>query len=378
MDLKKKILIVHASAGHGHENAAKAVDEACRKITGDPSNIRCINALDFTSSFFAGSYQKTYLFLIDRLPKVWGFFYFLLDRAAVYAFVKPFRRGFNAFFAGKLDAFFVAENPSVIVCTHFLSVEVAAALKKSGKISSKLVVVVTDYLPHSFWLSGAVDLYAVALEETKDELVKRGIKASKIQVTGIPIESKFSLDESREAAAKSLGLGGGLFTVLLTSGGAGIGQNGEIARRLLLLDRKPQILLVCGNNRVLFDRMSLLQKNAHELKVFGFVGNMETLMAASDLVIGKSGGLTLTESLSKGKPMIIVSPVPGQETRNARCVLRYHAGAVTSSVSGVVDQISKVMNHPELLGQWKEGVAKMARPQAANQIAKWVMNSDGF
>ena len=372
MDTQKSmILILHSSAGHGHKNAAKAVEEACR-AKNPSADIRCVDALDYAAPVYSEGYRKTYLFLIDRLPALWGLFYYFLDHPMTDAMVRPLRRLVNSVFGSRLERFVVSENPSVIVCTHFFPLEVVGRLKRSGKIRSRLGVVVTDYLPHYFWVEGTADFYVAAIEETKTALKERGVPESKVRVLGIPIESKFEIRRSRAEASASLGVSKDRFTVLLTSGGAGIGLTGEIAKRLLAFAKPLQVLAICGNNQTLFENLSASAKTDDRLKVFGFVKNMDILMEASDIVIGKSGGLTLTESLSKKKPMIILRPVPGQETRNADCAKLYRAGLVASSVSEAVELVRRAMENATFLGGLTEGAARMSRPRAARDIAQWI------
>ncbi len=370
---KNKILILHSSAGHGHENAARAIEEACRSR--DPrADIRCVDALEFAAPIYSKGYRETYFFLIDRLPAVWGFFYYLLDHPMTDAIVRPLRRLVNSVFGSGLEKFIVSERPSVIICTHFFPLEVAGRLKRSGKIDARLGVVVTDYLPHYFWVEGAADFYVAAIEETKIGLKERGVPESKVRVLGIPIESKFETLRPRAEAAAALGVQNDRFTALVTSGGAGIGPTSKITQELLLLPEPPQILAVCGNNRALFETLSALSRTDPRLKVFGFVKNMDTLMDASDVLIGKSGGLTLTECLSKKKPMIILRPIPGQETRNADCVKLYQAGLVAGSVSEAVTLVRSAMDDAALLARLTEGASRMARPRAARDIAEWIAN----
>ena len=365
------ILILHSSAGHGHKNAAKAVEEACR-AKNPAADIRCVDALDYASPVYSEGYRRTYLFLIDRLPGLWGFFYYFLDHPVTDAMVRPLRRLVNSVFGSGLERYVVSERPSVIVCTHFFPLEVVGRLKRSGKIQSRLGVVVTDYLPHYFWVEDTADFYVAAIEETKAGLKERGVPEPKIRVLGIPIESKFEIRYPRAEAAAALGVSKDCFTVLLTSGGAGIGLTGEIAKRLLGLDKTLQVLAVCGNNGALFENLSAVAKSESRLRVFGFVKNMDLLMEASDIVIGKSGGLTLTESLSKKKPMVILRPVPGQETRNADCAKLYRAGLVASTVSEAVEFVRSAMGDAASLGGLIEGATRMARPRAARDIAEWI------
>ena len=136
-------------------------------------------------------------------------------------------------------------------------------------------------------------------------------------MTGIPVEKKFLADLPTLETRARLQLDLSAFTVLITSGGGGIGSMKNIVEGLLGLKKPIQILAVCGTNQLLFHRLSDRAVDRPLLKVFGFVDHMQELMAASDLVIGKGGGLTITESFSQGKPIILFQSIPGQETRNA-------------------------------------------------------------
>lgn len=372
MDPQKNTLILYGSAGHGHEKAARAVEEACRRARPD-SRVLCVDALDYAVPFFAKSYRWFYFFLIDRIPWVWGFFYYFLDSRPANAFVVPLRRLVNSIFGRKLEEFLVSENPDVIVCTHFFPLEVAGRLKSRRRIRSHLMVVVTDYLPHYFWVEPHAEAYVGALPETAEDLNERGIPADRIRALGIPIEAKFETPRRREDAADILGIDSKAFTVLLTSGGAGIGKGRRIARYLLANEESVQVLAVCGNNRHSFEEMSAMREAASgRLKIFGFVNNMDVLMDASDVVIGKSGGLTLTESLAKKKPMVVVRPVPGQETRNARCLVCRGAGLSASSVEDAAQKVHHIRENPAFLARLNEAAAAMARPSAARDIAQWI------
>lgn len=368
MDHSKKILILYASAGHGHEKAAKAILEACRELRFE--NAQAVDTISLVPPFFGNLYRQTYLFMIQYVPWLWGIFYYLLDVNWVYAVMRWVRRLLNASTAGRLEQFILKEKPDTIIATHFLSVEVASHLKEKNKINSKIISVVTDYLPHHVWMAKCVDLYAVALPETKKALMRWNVPASKIEVTGIPVEKKFLESLSISDARTKLALDPNTFTVLITSGGAGIGSMKNIAEDLLALKKPIQMLAVCGTNQNLFKVLNLKASENSSLKVFGFVSNMQELMAASDMVIGKGGGLTLTESFSKGKPMILFQSIPGQEARNVFCVRKYGAGLAASSLGEVIRAVSDISASPEKLDAMKKGVNAMYKGNASKRIAE--------
>lgn len=368
MDSSKKILILYASAGHGHEKAAKAILEACRELPG--VSAQAVDTIGLASPFFGNLYRQSYLLQIRYVPWLWGIFYYACDVGWVYAVIRWVRRAMNAILASRLERLILEEMPDAVIATHFLSVEVTSHLKEQGRIDTKLLSVITDYLPHHVWLAKGVDLYAVALPETKEKLMQWRVPADKIRLTGIPVEKKFLVNPPTLETRGRLRLDLLAFTVLITSGGGGIGSMKNIVEGLLELKKPIQILAVCGTNQPLFHVLSSVAVDHPLLKVFGFVHHMQELMAASDLVIGKGGGLTITESFSQGKPIILFQSIPGQETRNAFCVNRYHAGFVVQTIHEVVQKVSELLESPGQLESMKKGVREIFKSDASEKIAR--------
>ena len=369
MDPRRKVIILYASAGHGHEKAAKAILEAYHLYQKE-ADAEAFDILSFTWPFFGKSYGKFYLFLIRRLPWLWGCLYYGSDIHAVYVFLKPIRRFMNGLLLKRFERWLVAQNPSVIVSTHFMPTEVASHLKGNAEIRARLITVVTDYLPHYIWTAKNVDRYVVAIDETKEALMKRGVSEGKVSVLGIPIENKFLKKHSKEELVSKLNIDGQLFTVLLTSGGAGVGDAEKIIKGLLALKQRLQILVVCGTNKSLEENLKNISKNQPLLKPFGFVNTMDELMEVADIVVGKGGGLTITEAFAKEKPVILFQSVPGQEARNAFCVKRYGAGVEANSAEEVVRKVEAFVNEPAVLEGLKKAVGRIAKPRAAEAIMR--------
>lgn len=369
---RKKILILHASAGHGHEKAARAVFEAF-KNSAPEEDVEILDALTLTLPLVGRFYRWVYFTQIRYVPWLWGFFYYVTDHRGIYFFIKYVRRMLNGPLGSPFHKFLEEKNPSVIITTHFLSTEIASHLKSRKKISSRLITVVTDYMPHYVWTAPQVDLYAVAIEDTKKSLMERGVPETKIQVTGIPVENKFLQTQPRAELLKKLGLADGRFTVLISSGGAGIGSVEEIAKRLSKLDAPLQVLFVCGTNKVLYERMRALSQISPNIRAFAFVGNMQELMEVSDIVIGKGGGLTVTESAVKGKPVILFRSIFGQEKRNDKIVEHYGAGFATSSIDQVVKKVIELSKDRELLSRMTENMKRLSKPDAAKDIMRMAL-----
>ena len=365
-DKRKKILILYASSGHGHEKAAKAVFAACQSR--EDCAVKVLDVLDLTSFAFGRLYRALYFFLIKNAAWLWGFFYGITDWPWVYFFVKPLRRANNHFFAAQLEALLRSEQPDIVISTHFLASETTAFLKKNKLLSSRLLTIITDYMPHAFWIAQDTDIYAVATSKTKENLQSRGVPKEKIHVTGIPIEPKFSSVMDRKRIALSLGLDADAFTVLITSGGAGVGIAQTLVDRMVFVEPPIQQLVVCGTNRDLFNKLHDKHVGKRLIHLFGFVENIHELMASSDLVIGKGGGLTITESLCVGRPMILFGAVPGQETRNVKQIVGCGAAKSAHSVQQVVEFVAEFRRSEPLRRKTKDVIETLRCADSAQRI----------
>lgn len=363
---QKKVLILYASAGHGHEKAAKAVEAACQARG---CQVECLDMLVHSRGFFGGFYRWLYLVMIKRVPGLWGLFYHVTDLAPVYFFIRPVRRLANRLFAGRVERVVAQGSWDIVVSTHFMGCEIAAHVRRRGRTRARLLTVITDYLPHAFWLTVPTDLYCVAADETASELARRGIPASGVLVTGIPIEAKFSAAPPRETARARMGLDAARFVALLTSGGAGIGTVEPLVDRLAILEPPMELLVVCGTNDALRLRLASRHRSRSNLHLFGFVDNIPELMAASDLVVGKGGGLTVTESLALSRPMVLIGAVPGQETRNVEVACRRKAASLARSTAEAVELVQAYRKDAAFYRATLEAIARMRRPDAAPAVA---------
>ncbi len=362
----KKILILYASAGHGHEKAAKAVAEACAARGG--LRVDCVDVLKHTSFGFGARYRGLYLFLIQSMPWVWGFFYYFADIPFLYFILGPVRRLNNHFFASGVEKLVMESSADVVISAHFMGCEVTAHLKKKGRTNAKLVTIVTDYLPHTFWIEAATDRYCVASDETKRDLERRGVPAENIVVTGIPIEAKFSSASPRETVRKAMGLSPSVFTVLLTSGGAGVVLLESLVDSLAIQEPPLQLLVVCGTNAKMRERLQQKHQERSNIRLFGFVDNIQELMSAADLVVGKGGGLTITESLAMARPMVLTGAVPGQETRNVVVMVRKGAASRANALVQVVAAISKYRTDAAFYQKTLRVIEAVRRPKAADGV----------
>jgi processive 1,2-diacylglycerol beta-glucosyltransferase len=365
LDHPKTILILHASAGHGHAMAADALKEGLLQISPE-STIEVHDALDFGPRWLKRIYVGFYLFLIHKAPLMWGCFYAITDQRLFSLFHGMVRRLFNGSFFKRLEEKIIKEKPDIVFSTHFLPAEIMAHLKRTRQTQAKGVTVVTDFLVHRFWLFQECDVYAVAAEATRQDLRRLGIPDAHIQVTGIPIDPKFIKSQDRKSLCQKLSLSSEVFTVLLTSGGSGAGPFIRLFKFLKSIGQ-IQLVVICGNNEELLNQLKQIAKDDPGLKPKGFIDNMDEFMECADVVVGKAGGLTLSEALAKRKPFIVVSAVPGQETHNAHVLVNAKAGYWVRRFSDLPDIVKNLKRFPDI---YVNAVDRLRKPEAAIHAAQ--------
>jgi processive 1,2-diacylglycerol beta-glucosyltransferase len=355
-----RILIATVTAGAGHVQAAAALEEAWRAARPRDAILR-LDVLEFTPKLYRKAYTEGYVKFVERAPELWGMVFNKTDNPALLRKLSRFRRSMARLSAARFVRQLKRFKPQVVLCTHFLPLEIMGRFnaKAKGDSAAMTVSVVTDFEAHALWMEPGVDLYCVAAEETKGRLVARGVAAENVAVTGIPIAAKFSALVDEAAVRRRLGLRDDLPVLLVLGGGFGMGPVAEILRELNKLPTPVQIVVVCGRNDQLRRELAV-QERRHPTHVLGFVTNMQELMAASALVITKPGGLTTSEALAMGRPIFVLNPIPGQEAANSDFLLEHGAAAKANRVEDLPFRLEK------LLGSTK--LAEMA--QAARALGK--------
>jgi processive 1,2-diacylglycerol beta-glucosyltransferase len=378
--MPKRLLILSVSAGAGHVRAAQAV-EAAATAANPALEATHLDLLALVPKEFKKLYGEQYIKLVEKLPQLWSFLYTKTDRPSRDSLLGKLKRSAEKLNTRKLDAEIERLKPQAILCTHFLPAELLSRQRvrlsavARGKLPS-LWVQVTDFDVHALWVHPNVDRYCVANEEVAFRLTDRGVPREKISVTGIPVMPQFSAPLDRATCAKELGLAPNQFTVLMMAGGAGVGSLDELAQRLLALPDNPQLVALAGRNAELLKRLQALAKK-HPGKLFplGFTTTVERVMTAADLVVTKPGGLSVSECLAKGRPMLLVSPIPGQEERNADYLLE--AGAALKAVDGatLAFKLAQLLADRPRLQAMYAAATRIAKPHAAAEVVALVSSS---
>lgn len=370
-----RVLILHASVGAGHRRAADALADAFSRRS--PGQVRVEDVLNYTNPLFREAYAHSYLRLTDKLPALWGYVYEQTDRD-FFRFATELRTLVDAIWAWGLRKLLRDYAPQVIVCTHFLPVEVLALRKGRSRLNQPLYCVVTDYAAHAFWAYRDVDRYFVATEETRRQLVERGVAAGTIMSNGIPVDPRVTTAKTREQQRQAHGIAHDKPMITLFGGGLEPNRVRVIAEGLVQQNVAATLVVVAGRNRSLLAEISDLESSgAVELHKLGFIDYVDDLVVASDIVITKAGGLTISEVLARGRPMIIIDPIPGQEESNADYLAGVGAAISIRLPQHVPFAVTQLLADPQRLQDMSNSASRAARPRAALDIVETILSDIG-
>lgn len=368
--MSKKVLIVYATGGMGHVTAAKAVEEAFKNKYPDVE-VKNVDVIDYAATAYKKVFVDGYNYVSAKKPEMWGWLYKKFNDPAKQKLPTLFSR---LAIEGKFIPFVKSFKPDFIVSTHPLPMILVSHSKRKDVIDIYSSLVVTDFGCHSFWVDPEVNYYFTATNDVGKCLRNYGVKSSQVIATGIPIQLKFSKDVKKQDLIKKLGLDPNLLTMLIVGGQFSFASLQKIIKGVSAKHKnKVQFLVVAGRDKVLKEAIekSDLDKNDNT-KVFGFIDNMHELITVSDLIFSKAGGLTVSECMAKGLPMIINKVIPGQEEDNVNYLVNRGAAVKVKNFAEVADVVNTLLSHPERIEQMKEAAKEIGRPNSATDLADFV------
>lgn len=368
--MPQNILVLSASVGAGHMRAAQAVELALRQLAPE-ANIRNVDVLTLTNAAFRRVYGKAYLDLVNRAPHVLGYIYDHMDKPRRPESKRDkLRLAIEKLNLKNFIALMDEGHWDVVVNTHFLPAEIIASLRREGKLDVPQITVTTDFETHRLWVNEPCDHYTTATPEGAAYLRHWGIKGE-ISVTGIPIHPVFSQPKDRAECLARQGLIGDRPVLLQLAGGFGVGPIQKIFNAILSIEIPLEIVVVAGKNEEMKqDLQQISIPSRHRAKVIGFTDQIDELMCVADVVLSKPGGLTTSEVLARGTAMAIVNPIPGQESRNSDYLLENGAAIKINNVGTLPLKLTDLLKNPSRLASLKSNAKRIARPQAAFEVAK--------
>jgi 1,2-diacylglycerol 3-beta-galactosyltransferase len=373
----RRILILMSDQGGGHRAAALALREAVQRLVTRPVEVDVVDFVDLAKPGRSARLARVYRAAIDHAPTLYALVWRVADRAP--GLGRLVARGLMPRARRGLRELLESRRPAAVVSVYPLANHETARVLAALDPRPPFVTVVTDLgRPISLWFAPGIDQYVVPCEGARARARRAGVPADRVRVLGLPVAAAFGAPiADRAGLRRGLGLAGARATVLVVGGGEGAGHLEGIARAIGASGLDLQLVLVTGRNEPLRRRLGAVGWEV-PTKVEGYVTNMPDLMAASDVVVTKAGPHTVTEALTRGRPLLLSGFIPAQEEGTVRTVLEAGAGVLADSPAKVVDALRALLQPGGDAG--RRMVARgqaLTRPTAAEDIARLVLGLAG-
>jgi processive 1,2-diacylglycerol beta-glucosyltransferase len=360
--------MLSVSAGNGHVRAAEAL-VAHARADFPAISVRHQDVLQLVPRWFSKIYRDVYMALAHRLPDAWGWLYRATDAAGPESLSIRARKAIQTLCSSRLLDEIRRYQPDMIICTHFLPAEILADARFKQQVNCPIWVQVTDFDLHPIWVQPGISGYFVANDELAYRLYAQGVPSSRVVVTGIPLMPGFAMPPDRSSVAQQLGFDPKKTTLLMMNGGAGAGLQLSLVQALLKQHPDLQLIVLTGHNTALRESLQSIEAFfPTRLRALGFVDDVYRLMACADLVITKPGGLSTSECLAMGLPMLLVNPIPGQEERNAAWLIQEGAALRADDPATLQFRLQRLLNDRHKLEAMRTRARAIAKPFAAREV----------
>jgi processive 1,2-diacylglycerol beta-glucosyltransferase len=374
MSIPRKILLLSVSAGAGHVRAAEALHQCAQRQFPDVQTLH-LDVMKYVPTAFRKIYVDGYLKLVNSSPLMWRLVYEKTDEANPRSPLQKLRRASERLNTQPLLRAVREFAPDAVICTHFLPAELLMHEIRRERLTLPVWVQVTDFDLHGMWVMPHMTGYFAGNEEVAARMRRVIAPPARIHATGIPVMPAFADSPDLEETRRQFGLDPARPMVLLMGGGAGMGGLDETARNLLGIDADFQLVVLAGKNQqVLQELQKLAQLHPDRLAPLGFTSEVHRLMACARFVITKPGGLSTSECLALGAPMIVNSPIPGQEERNADYLMEQGAALKAVDDFALLWRVQRLLNEPALTDRMGRQAASLGRPQAARDALRIVLD----
>ena len=366
----KKILILYAKYGGGHQSAANAI-ETYIKENYNNAEVEILDCVEYVTPLLSKLTTGAYKLMAKKAQKIWKNIYYNSPKGFWYRLSVISKK----FLARNLLRKFKDFSPDVVISVHPFGSQVTAYLKEKEKINCKLATVFTDFKTHPQWLVGKEvnDYFFVTNEEMKNELLNLNIPEEKINVTGIPLSSRFMQQVHTEDIYTNLNLNKNLNTILFFAGGEfGLGRKLTFTalRELTTYLDKYQIVAISGKNKKMYNKFLNFKNeiNNNNLHILEYTNNVPELMHISKFVVTKPGGLTSSESLASGLPMVIINPIPGQEEENAEFLVKSGAAVWLKENDNISEILNSIIMNENVLKEMRNCAKNISHKNATADI----------
>ena len=370
--MRQRVLVMYITARSGHYRAARALEQGIRRVNPRAETLT-IDAFQYLNPVLARIVDRMYLSVIQNAPEIWDYLY---DNPKVVHRSDSFRKLLHRYDSPRLHGLLEDFRPEVIACTQAFPCGLVADYKEEQEVATPLYGILTDFLPHAYWVHSQVDGYIVPAEESRRWLLDHRVEPGRASALGIPIDLSFTESPDVHAIRRRLQLAPGVPVILMMGGGQGLGPLLEAVDQMDRIHRNFQLLVIAGTNESLYHRLITRAPGLkHPVQVFGHVDFVADLMSVSSLIITKPGGLTTAEALAKGLPILALTPIPGQEMKNAYFLVKEKAARLVKDFRSLSHSVQQLLDCPDELAAMAASSRRLGKPQAALDAARVVLGS---
>lgn len=361
-----KIMILSAAAGGGHLRAAHAVEDYIKQNVPN-AEVLVADALKNVSAALDWTCCDGYKLIAKNAPKFFGSLYKATNKDTP---LNSLMVRINHSAAQKLIPLLEKENPDVILSTYPFATEMISNLKREGVLKVPLICLMTDYGPHMAWIASNVDAYVVSTADMIDEMETMGVPRVLVHPFGIPVGDAFFKKEDRRSVRIRLGLDPDKPTILIMAGSFGVTRVLRIYERITALPQDFQMVVITGKNERLYEmfKEKAVPHSKKPTKLIYFTDEVESYMHASDLLVTKPGGLTVSEALACGIPLAVFDAIPGQEEDNTDFLLNHNMAVELGSGKDCAAIISDLLSNEEELKKMRASCEEFDKTDSKRQI----------
>ncbi|HEY6169856.1 MAG TPA: PHP domain-containing protein [Verrucomicrobiae bacterium] len=367
----KKVLILTAGFGEGHNAAARNIRDALDFVS-DDVQVEVLDLFESTYGALNTLMKKSYLGLVQYAPSVWGGIYNLLDNSEM---VNRHLGGLTRL-RHALGDILQESQPDVVISTYPVYAHVIQELYRDhSERPFRFITIVTDSITvNSAWFRAPSDLFCVPNEETATVLREGGVASEQIRTLGFPVNHVFVEGANRQLETPIKGADRRVLYIINT----GKKKAGKVIDRLLEI---PNVKLTITVGRDAELKAKLVERTRHaaeRVEVLGWTNQMPQLMMSHHVVISKAGGATVQEAIAARCPMVVNQVIPGQEEGNAELIRRLKLGAIAGRNREVSELVEEAFAHrAQLWQEWQANLKQVSRPDASLRIAELILAEAG-
>ncbi|WEG11488.1 glycosyltransferase [Pullulanibacillus sp. KACC 23026] len=365
--MKRKVIILSADYGEGHAQVSRALNEELTSI--GMLEVKTLNLMNQSHPVIDYLSRQFYLQSYTHFSAIYGWLY---NSTKYLPLTSKRARMLHSFGIHRMKQLLEEEEPDLLI--HTFPGSAASELKRKGELSLPIFSVITDFSFHQRWIHPEIDRYFVPTEELKEEIIRAGEPADKVIVSGIPIRESFEILSSKETLFEKYQLSPDKKMVLILAGAYGVSKDIKSMCEGLRKDASLQTIVICGKNSELKDEMAQKYADAPNIRIMGYVNTLHELMQLATGMVTKSGGVTLSEALACGCPLLILPPVSGQEEENAKYLQREGAAKILTHETDMANQVELYLNDSPCLKEMHENSLRIRKMGATKRIAQEIID----